>query len=332
MFPTAKTRTCGEHNAAVAPPDIAVVIPTHRRETRLAFALEALAQQTLPRERFELVVVRGSVSGPRTEAPDGLPVRFLDHRAESGPAEKRNRGWRAASAPLVAFTDDDTRPHPEWLETLLAAARHAGGDGFVLQGPTLPDPDEAHLRYGLARTQEIRGPSKWFEACNIAYPRPLLERLDGFDERFSGAGEDTDLGLRAIEAGARPLWCEQALVWHAVHSRHLPAAMREAAAWETMPLVFRRHPTHRRALHAGVFLWPSHGRLVLAAAGALSARRRPALALAAAPYLRRHMRGYRRTPRGMARAALDLPPRLLVDAVGTAATARHAWRHRVALL
>ena len=38
-------------------PDVSVVIPTHDRETRLAFALEALAEQTLARERFEVIVV-----------------------------------------------------------------------------------------------------------------------------------------------------------------------------------------------------------------------------------------------------------------------------------
>lgn len=313
-------------------PEIAVVIPTHRRETRLAFALDGLAAQTLAPERFEVIVVRGAGGGPRTTAPDGLPVRFLEHRADSSAAEKRNRGWRAATAPVVAFTDDDTRPDPRWLEALLGAVRGVDGERFVIQGPTDPDPDEVHMRYGLARTQEIREPGMWFQACNITYPRPLLERIGGFDERFVDAGEDTDLGLRAIAAGARALWCQDALVWHAVHSRRLPAALRDATAWETAPLVFRAHPRQRRAIYAGMFLWPAHGRLLLAAAAALAARRQPLLAAAALPYLRRHVREYRRTPRGIARAALDLPPRLLVDAVGTAATFRHARRHGVILL
>ena len=36
-----------------------------------------------------------------------------------GPAKARNRGWRAAAAPLVAFTDDDCRPSTTWLQELL---------------------------------------------------------------------------------------------------------------------------------------------------------------------------------------------------------------------
>ena len=186
-----------------ATPDVAVVIPTARRETRLAFALEALARQTLPRDRFEVVVVRGDEPGPTVIAPAGLPVRFMSVARDAGPAAKRNLGWRATSAPLIAFTDDDCRPAPDWLERLLEAAAREHGD-FVLQGRTDADPDEQQRLHGLAVTQRIPALSGWYETCNIAYPRALLERLEGFDEEFAGpdggsypiGGEDTDLGLR----------------------------------------------------------------------------------------------------------------------------------------
>ena len=53
-------------------PEIAVVIPTRRRETRLAFALEALAEQRLDPSRFEVVVVRdGDAAEPFAAAPGG---------------------------------------------------------------------------------------------------------------------------------------------------------------------------------------------------------------------------------------------------------------------
>ena len=129
-------------------PDIAVVIPTRRRETRLAFALEALAEQSLDASRFEVIVVRdGDAAAPFAEPPDGLRVRFCTRPGVAGPTAKRNVGWRSTTAPLVAFTDDDCRPHPAWLESLLAAAD--GADAF-LQGRTEPDPDESHLLHGFA--------------------------------------------------------------------------------------------------------------------------------------------------------------------------------------
>jgi len=318
---------------------VAVVIPTARRETRLAFALDALARQTLPRDRFEVIVVRAEDPGPTVAGPPSLRVRFLAAAASSGPAAKRNIGWRAASAPLVAFTDDDCRPAPGWLERLVEVAGPDPSE-VVLQGRTEPDPDELTRLHGLAVTQAIPAPSGWYETCNIAYPRALLERLGGFDERFAGedrgdypvGGEDTDLGLRAIAAGAEERFVADAVVRHAVHSRHLVKALRDTRRWRSVPHVLARHPGQRRALHAGLFGRRAHWALLVSAL-AVPLRHRPLLAAATlGPYLRHHLQGYPRTGRGWARGLVDLPARALVDGTEVAVTAVAAARHRVPVL
>src|SRR5258707_10228476 len=100
-------------------PEIAVVVPTARREARLAFLHDALAEQGLPRARLEVVIGRDAGQpAPARVPPDGLDVRFLTAPATPGPTNKRNVGWRSATAPLVAFTDDDCRPSPTWLQRL----------------------------------------------------------------------------------------------------------------------------------------------------------------------------------------------------------------------
>lgn len=311
---------------AVAEPVLSVVIPTRRRETRLAFALEALATQDLEGP-LEVVVVRdGRWDGPRVPAPPGLEVRFAELDRRLGPAGARNAGWRAATGPLVAFTDDDCRPAPGWAAALAAAAR--GEDVFV-QGRTEPDPDERHLLGGLSRSQSITGPTEAFQTCNMAYPRVLLERLGGFDGRFE-AGEDTELAWRARAAGARAVFAGDALAWHAVHPRNLPAALGETWRWRHVPRLIARHPEQRGLLRYGLFWKESHARIALAAAGALAARRVPLAAVAAAiPYVARHARGYESSPRGIARAALDLPSLAAVDAAETAVTVAGAVREGV---
>ncbi len=312
------------------------MIPTHRRETRLRFALEALEAQTLDRARFEVLVVRApGAEGPFATAPRGLDVRFLT-APETGPAAQRNHGWRAAAAPLIAFTDDDCRPDERWLEGLLSAA-----DGrAVVQGRTEPDPDERHLLAGLARTIEITGPSEWYESCNIAYPRALLERIGGFDPAFRLPhwGEDTDLGLRARDAGATLRYAPEALVWHAVVSQSLPAALAQARRREWVPLLVARHPQLRESLYRRWFVNRAHAALVVGAA-VLLARRRPTPATvlgAALPFLA-HNVAYNRgrglgSAKGMARFALQMPGRLAIDAVEAAAVVRGAVRHRALVL
>jgi GT2 family glycosyltransferase len=312
--------------------EVAVVIPTYRRETRLRFALEALAAQTLDPARFAVIVVRApGAQKPFAAAPAGLSVRFLT-APERGPGPQRNHGWRAATAPLIAFTDDDCRPAPGWLEALLAAA---DGRGMV-QGRTVPDPDERHLLTGLARTIEVEGPSGWYESCNIAYPRELLQRLGGFDERFGLPpwGEDSDLGLRAREAGADLRYQPEALAWHAVVPCTLPRALAEARRREWLPLVIARHPQQRGALYRRLFTNRAHAAVAGGLLGLAVARRRgpaTALAIAMLPSLA-HNLDYNRgrgvgSAQGLARIAAQMPARLLIDLVELGSTVRGSVRH-----
>lgn len=315
--------------AATGAPEISVVIPSGRG-ARLAFTLAALAAQTLDRERFEVVVVRDPDAGPAPPAPEGLAVRLVTASRGSNIAVLRNEGWLAARSPLVASTDDDCRPAPDWLERMLGAA---GDPEAIVQGRTEPDPDEVHLLHGLARSQRIVGPSDWYQCCNILYHRSLLSRLGGFDDSFGPLGEDADLGLRAKAAGAEVRYVDAALVHHAVIPRSFPAAAREVWRRDTMPLLISRHPSQRRALYLRVFWHRSHALLLLMLLGLLAARRRRSFALAAVPYLKRALDpGGSRSARGYRRRLVHLPSKLLFDAFETFVTVRAAARRRVMML
>jgi glycosyl transferase family 2 len=326
-----------ETSNVAAAPDVSVVIPTSgARETRLAFALDALAAQTLPSDRFEVIVVRdGPPVGLATTPPDGSQVRVVELDQRTGPSRKRDAGWKAARAQLIAFTDDDCRPRSDWLETLLGAwSTFDGKADIVIQGRTDPDPEETHLLHRLARSQSVTGPSDWYQCCNIAYPRALLERLGGFDPEFGLGGEDTDLGLRAVESGAKRVYVDGARTWHAVHQRGIRQAIREGLSWDTMPLVFARHPSQRGVIPHGVFWKDTHERLLLAAAGVVLAGRTRGLSLLAVLPYAEHLwdRELDPTPRRLAGFAAYVCERSLADAAEVIGTVRAALRYRTPLL
>ena len=305
-------------------PRIAVVVPSHARPLRLRWLLNALEEQTLPREDFEVVVVHDSdydFVAAHPLAPRELRV------APCGPATKRNAGWRAASADLVAFTDDDCRPPAEWLERAVAAA--AAHPRAVVQGATRPDPDEVVLvRAPHHRTVSVEPPTIEAQTCNIVYPRALLERLGGFDEGLGTiGGEDVDLAERAKEAGAAVVAAPEVLTFHAVDVVGLRARLRIAWRWRDLPAVARRHRSFRRAAVLGVFWKPRHAWLTLALAG--FAARRPLLAL---PWLYAALPSYGPGPRGRLRAVSELPGQAAVDAVELLALARGSVRHRTLFL
>lgn len=320
-------------------PEIAVVVGSHDRPLRLRWLLDALAEQTLPRERWELVVAHDS-HGPGTEellAEHPLArAGVLRHvRLEAGtapPGRNRNAAWRMTAAPIVAFTDDDCRPPREWLERALAAARRH--PEAIVQGSTMPDPEEGEIgrTAPYSHSQSIWPPSPRAQACNIIYPRALLERCGGFPEDML-VGEDTALAESARELGAPLVGAPEVMTRHAVVESSLLGMLRGTRRWEGLPLLVRRHPGVRRDFPMGLFWKRTHAWAPFAALGIALLRRTRLAALLAVPYLihatpSRHGQH----PRGRLRALSELPGRFALDVAEMLVLARGSIRHRTPFL
>jgi cellulose synthase/poly-beta-1,6-N-acetylglucosamine synthase-like glycosyltransferase len=332
---------------AAQEPIASVVVATYNRSPLLARLVGALAAQRGDLV-FEMVVVDDASTDDTWAELQGLaatapfPLRALRLDRNGGPGRARNVGWRTAVAPLVVFTDDDCEPMPGWLAAMVAA----GADADVVQGATFPNPDDYHSRRRpFSYTLRITAPSPWFETCNMAYSRAWLERLSGFDETFrSTAGEDTDLGWRAREAGARFTFAPRAGVLHDVRPEGFLDRVRDARRWGSVPRLVHDHPPLRGHLSGGWFRKRSHPPALLAAAGlaiALTPARwlvgtgglgwRAVLAAgAAAPYVAHRLRGGRLP--GRLRGVMAMPLALVVDLAEIVVLAWGSRRYRALVL
>jgi GT2 family glycosyltransferase len=322
-------------------PDVSVVVATAGARPSLLWTLDALALQDLPAgTAVEVLVVHteGTATDPLQAAREHPLVTSGVARVVPDPAPfaagKRNAGWRAARASLVAFTDDDCRPRPGWLAAFLRA--HADAPTAYLQGGAAIDPDQEQvaLRAPWPRLQTFAPPTPWAETCSVAVPRGALEHVGGFDETFERAGEDTDLAWRLRDAGAPWIAVPDAVVDHAVETPGLRGALRVAARFVDSPRLVRRHPGLRAHFAAGLFFSPAHAWWLLGVLGiGRAVCRCELLALGlTAPWLSWHLTRYGRTPRGAARAALELPGNVLVDGAQVAAFAVASVRERTPLL
>jgi glycosyltransferase involved in cell wall biosynthesis len=282
---------------------LSVVVASHDRPLRLRWLLNALEEQTLDRSLWEVVVAHDS-SGPETEAllrshPLAVAgmLKHLTFAPGPGPAAKRNAAWRLARSETIVFTDDDCRPPADWLSKALAAVERS--PGAIVQGTTRVDPDELAVRQHAphARSQEVTPPTPFAQTCNIAYPRALLDQVGGL-----------------------------------VEATTLPARLRETWRWQHLAYIVRRHPQLRAHMPLRLFWKPSHAALPLALMGLSLSRRRPLALLLAAPWVVIARPSYGSGPRGIARAASELPARLAIDVAETAAMARGAVRHRTPML
>lgn len=100
-------------------PLFSIIIPTYGRPEQLARCLDAITRLEYPRSAFEVIVVDdGSEMSPEDTVRHfelSIEVKlFIQEHA--GPAAARNKGAREAKGQFLAFTDDDCKPSPEWLQ------------------------------------------------------------------------------------------------------------------------------------------------------------------------------------------------------------------------
>src|SRR3954467_89343 len=101
--------------------EVSVIVPVRNGAESLPPLLRSLDEQTVPRERYEVIVVDNDSSDGTAE----VAARHGAHVVTEPIANRsraRNRGAEAARARLYAFTDADCIAQPRWLEALIACA------------------------------------------------------------------------------------------------------------------------------------------------------------------------------------------------------------------
>jgi GT2 family glycosyltransferase len=235
----------------MSPLECSVVVPTRNRPDQLDACLDALASQSLPPDRFEVIVVDDGTEAPVAPRLEAWRRRLSVGQARTpgaGPAAARNAGVALAAGRYLAFTDDDCRPSPGWLQALLAVLRRrpgalAGGRTVnmlaeLAASETSQVISEVVHDYYNADPEDAR----FFSSNNLAAEAAAFRRLGGFDPAFR-TSEDRDLCHRWRAAGGRLVYVPDALVGHA-HRLNL------AGFWHQHLHYGRGACRHRRAVQA----------------------------------------------------------------------------------
>ncbi|HYD80451.1 MAG TPA: glycosyltransferase family A protein [Paucimonas sp.] len=254
--PANDNRTEGDARQTTEQIAVSIVIPTCGRPQLLGRCLAALVLQRFDPARFEIIVVDDRPSiGTRDvviewakhAARSGPRISYLPSPGPHGPAAARNRGWRMARGPIIAFTDDDTVARTDWLEKGVQA--FAGGEVDAVWGrivmPLHRVPTDYELdAKGLERAE--------FVTANCFCRRAILERLGGFDERFRFAWrEDADLYFSLLDIDARVAHVPGAVIVHPIRPAHWGVSLRQQKKILFDALLFKKHPTlYRRKIRA----------------------------------------------------------------------------------
>jgi GT2 family glycosyltransferase len=225
---------------------VSVVVPTYRRPELLGRCLASLAAQTMQAEDYEVIIADDAASDATRHQVEEfarnnlLAIRYVPIVGAHGPAAARNAGWRAANAPLIAFTDDDTRPDLGWLTAGVGALERDPELAAVTGQVIVPLPwrptDYQRNEAGLETAA--------FVTANCFCRRDILAALGGFDEHFTSAWrEDSDLHFRLLERGAKIRKVPEALVVHPVRPAPWGVSLRMQRKSQFDALLYKKHPT-----------------------------------------------------------------------------------------
>ena len=182
---------------------ISVVVPTYNEEQNIERCLASLADQTVPRESYEIIVVDGDSKDRTRELAEPLADQvFIQTSKRVGGA--RNDGAMAARGDIVATTDADCILPRDWVERI--ERNFAERDIVQLYGTVYPIEDSFRNRLSLlgANTFSRLGyhtRTIYFTlGCNTAFDRDAFVRAGMY--RCIDAGDDLEIAQRMRRIGA----------------------------------------------------------------------------------------------------------------------------------
>lgn len=203
-------------------PLVSVIIPVWNSPVLLLGCLHALARQTLPRDRFEIIVVDNGSTDDTAAVARAEPGLIVLEEPSPGSYAARNRGLAEARGSYVAFTDADCVPAPDWLESALTVARRHPDFGVLAGRIELFDEIDSEAPVYGDYERLFSFPQSFARRGNCATAnwlsrRETFETLGGFDERLKSGG-DREMALRIRDAGLAPIYVPEMVVGHPVRA------------------------------------------------------------------------------------------------------------------
>lgn len=230
---------------------ISIVIPTFNRPALLRKCLDMLVIQDFPPGDYEIIVVSDGpdletvkvVASTVVNCRNSPSIRYFNLPFRRGPAAARNMGWQNAHGTLIAFTDDDCVPNIYWLKAIWESYREqeevAFSGSIIVPHAVRPTDYERNVSH-LEHAE--------FATANCSCTRRALEKVNGFDERFSTAWrEDSDLEFNLLRHHIPVEHIEKARIIHPVRPSGWGISLKEQRKSMFNALLYKKHPALYRA-------------------------------------------------------------------------------------
>ncbi|MCE8026964.1 glycosyltransferase family 2 protein [Billgrantia aerodenitrificans] len=196
---------------------ISIIVPTYRDWHALRSCLDALADQTLPAQEFEILIVENAGESPPCNIllPDNAR---LVHESVPGSYAARNRGIAEARGEVLVFLDADCVPAAGWLQAGIDCLQShpevdlvAGNIELTYATPRLTPAECFEKAFAFRQQQNVA--NGLAVTANLFVRRRVFEEVGPFNAELMSGG-DFEWTRRATTRGHRMLYCAEAVVRH----------------------------------------------------------------------------------------------------------------------
>jgi len=221
-------------------PAVSVVICTYNRDKFIGEALNCLAKQTLPPEKFEIIVV----DNRSTDNTASIAKKFIaDHpelqvryvlETNKGLSFARNRGMQEARASIITYIDDDAEVTPGFLESIVNFMQ-ADNTIVGIGGKVIPKYSESrepkwmsHYLDGFVGLVDYGDNPKKFDTtmkyptgCNMTYTKEILQKVGGFNNELTFRSDDKYIFYQVTAFSNKVYYLPDAMLYHNIDKDRL---------------------------------------------------------------------------------------------------------------
>jgi glycosyltransferase involved in cell wall biosynthesis len=200
---------------------VSVIIPVFNDNERLKICLEALEQQTYPKNLYEVIVVDNGSEEDVKSVVSCFGQASTVYEERPGSYAARNKGISVAKGDILAFTDADCIPVPHWIEKGVEKLQSTPGCGMVagevelfFKNPSQPTAVELYesIEMGFPQDKFIED-GHFGVTANIFTFKKVIEDVGSFNDILKSGG-DKEWGQRVFLAGYKQLYADEACVYH----------------------------------------------------------------------------------------------------------------------
>ncbi|MDJ0742883.1 MAG: glycosyltransferase [Xenococcaceae cyanobacterium MO_167.B27] len=199
---------------------VSVIIPVFNDPERIQICLAALEKQTYPRNYYEVIVVDNGSDESLENLVKQFPQARLAYCLEPGSYAARNHGIFLAKGEILAFTDSDCVPAPDWLEkgvkwlsATVDCGLVAGKIEIFFQNSDRPNAVELYDSVSFFNQQQYVEEENYGATANVFAYKWVFERVGLFNAQLKSGG-DKDWGQRVFAKGYTLTYAEEVRIAH----------------------------------------------------------------------------------------------------------------------